>query len=94
MLHTRCVDSATLELLRRLTHLPFLQDFYLVGGTALALYFGHRKSIDLDLFTNNDTDWDALNDEILTLETYYPRKENPLQSTPRKTKHGNMCMKN
>jgi Nucleotidyl transferase AbiEii toxin, Type IV TA system len=70
MLHTRCVDPTTLELLSRLTNLPFLQDFYLVGGTALALYFGHRKSIDLDLFTNSDVDWDALNDEILTIGTW------------------------
>lgn len=77
MLHTRCVDPTTLELLKRLTNLPFLQDFYLVGGTALALYFGHRKSIDLDLFTNNDIDWDALNDEILTLgswQSFHRRK--------------------
>lgn len=31
---------------------PELKDFSLVGGTALALQFGHRLSIDLDLFTN------------------------------------------
>jgi len=29
----------------------FLQQFYLAGGTALALQLGHRKSIDLDFFT-------------------------------------------
>lgn len=28
-----------------------LKDFYLVGGTALALQIGHRISIDLDLFS-------------------------------------------
>ncbi|MCW3105902.1 MAG: hypothetical protein JWQ09_408 [Segetibacter sp.] len=31
--------------------LPALKNFYLVGGTALALYYGHRLSIDLDLFS-------------------------------------------
>ena len=31
--------------------LPVLKPFFLVGGTALALQLGHRKSIDLDLFT-------------------------------------------
>jgi hypothetical protein len=31
--------------------LPELRSFALVGGTALALKFGHRKSIDLDLFS-------------------------------------------
>jgi len=28
----------------------FSQKFYLVGGTAIALYLGHRQSIDYDLF--------------------------------------------
>jgi hypothetical protein len=27
------------------------QGFYLAGGTALAIYFGHRRSVDLDWFT-------------------------------------------
>ena len=31
-----------------------LKIFYLVGGTALALRLGHRKSIDLDFFTHSD----------------------------------------
>jgi len=32
----------------------FSKDYYLVGGTAIALYIGHRRSIDFDLFTNRD----------------------------------------
>ena len=28
----------------------FAKEYYLVGGTAIALYLGHRKSIDFDLF--------------------------------------------
>src|SRR4030043_1449887 len=28
----------------------FSRDYYLVGGTAIALYLGHRRSIDFDLF--------------------------------------------
>ena len=32
--------------------MPELQDFSLVGGTALSLLYGHRISIDLDLFSN------------------------------------------
>jgi len=31
--------------------MPELQDFYLVEGTCLSLRYGHRKSIDLDLFS-------------------------------------------
>lgn len=30
----------------------FVKDFYLVGGTAIALHIGHRHSIDFDLFTD------------------------------------------
>ena len=33
--------------------------FYLAGGTALSLYFGHRKSVDLDWFTSKKIE-DAL----------------------------------
>lgn len=29
----------------------FSPDYYLVGGTALALQYGHRRSLDFDLFT-------------------------------------------
>lgn len=34
--------------------LPQLNSFELVGGTALALYYGHRLSVDLDLFSHVD----------------------------------------
>lgn len=34
----------------------FKQDFYLAGGTALALQIGHRDSIDFDFFTHTDID--------------------------------------
>lgn len=39
---------------RILKNLSFLKQhgFYLAGGTALALYFGHRTSKDLDFYTN------------------------------------------
>lgn len=30
----------------------FVKDFCLVGGTAIALHLGHRRSIDFDLFTS------------------------------------------
>jgi len=32
--------------------IPGLKDFSLVGGTALSPLYGHRKSVDLDLFSN------------------------------------------
>lgn len=50
MLHTETVEPSTLDLLKRLQRLPELANTRLVGGTALALHLGHRKSVDLDMF--------------------------------------------
>ncbi len=56
MLQYRAVYPETLELLKKLMQLPELNDFFLVGGTALALQLGHRISLDIDLFTQKDFD--------------------------------------
>jgi predicted nucleotidyltransferase component of viral defense system len=40
--------------------LPELSGFSLVGGTALALKYGHRNSIDLDLFSEEDFNHDIV----------------------------------
>ena len=54
MLHTQTVEPGTLGLLKRLMADEVLQQFTLAGGTALSLQIGHRKSIDLDMFTQID----------------------------------------
>jgi hypothetical protein len=51
MLFKETVHEGTLDLIRRLMDDEHLNDFYLVGGTALSLMLGHRISIDVDLFT-------------------------------------------
>jgi len=51
MLHVETVESHTLSILVELLNIPALKRFSLVGGTALSLLFGHRKSVDLDLFS-------------------------------------------
>lgn len=53
MLQRKAVKDTTLGLLIKLMRDDFLNDFVLVGGTALALQIGHRDSIDLDLFSKN-----------------------------------------
>ena len=60
MLHLVTIEPDTLGLLKHLMLRPYLNKFFLVGGTALALQMGHRKSIDLDLFTLEDFDQDLL----------------------------------
>lgn len=60
MLHKSTVEPSTLELLKSLMSKSYLKNFVLVGGTALALQIGSRKSIDLDLFTTTDFSSDEL----------------------------------
>ncbi len=60
MLREETVEPATLGLLKKIVALPELKQFRLVGGTALSLLFGHRKSIDLDFFTDQPLEKDIL----------------------------------
>ncbi len=52
MLHLETVESHTFSILTQLLQVPELENFSLVGGTALSLLYGHRMSVDLDLFSN------------------------------------------
>ena len=56
MLHKNplIITPHTFQLIQQLQNLPELAHFYLVDGTSLALQLGHRNSIDIDLFTQND----------------------------------------
>ncbi|MBQ9522466.1 MAG: nucleotidyl transferase AbiEii/AbiGii toxin family protein [Paludibacteraceae bacterium] len=62
MLSIQTIQPDTLELLKRLASQPELTQTRLVGGTALALLYGHRKSIDLDFFGVLPEDKDDLID--------------------------------
>ena len=64
MLHQETVDQPTLELLKKLQGKEYLKGFHLAGGTALALTLGHRKSVDLDLFSDFNFDAGALLENI------------------------------
>jgi predicted nucleotidyltransferase component of viral defense system len=50
MLQYKVVDESTLDLLIKINDCSLFEQYRLVGGTALALIHGHRKSIDLDFF--------------------------------------------
>jgi predicted nucleotidyltransferase component of viral defense system len=52
MLRIETVEPHTFSVLNKLMQMPELQGFALVGGTALSLLYGHRMSVDLDLFSN------------------------------------------
>jgi predicted nucleotidyltransferase component of viral defense system len=53
-----------LELLKRLQKVPLLSNLRLVGGTALALQLGHRRSIDLDFFGRITATGNQIADEL------------------------------
>ena len=56
MLHKdpRIIAPGTFKLIQELQAISKLRDFFLVGGTSRALQLGHRNSIDIDLFTQNE----------------------------------------
>ena len=60
MLSLQTVLPDTLELLKVLMRQPLLSDTRLVGGTSLALQYGHRRSVDLDFFGQTTEDIDEL----------------------------------
>ena len=64
MLSLQTIHPDTLELLKTLMRLPILGQMRLVGGTALALQYGHRRSIDLDFFGNTTEDVDELTEVL------------------------------
>lgn len=47
-MHSEILNDQQKQLLPLLAQ--FRREYYLVGGTAIALYIGHRRSIDFDLF--------------------------------------------
>jgi hypothetical protein len=67
--------------------IPIVQEYgklgyYLVGGTALALQLGHRRSIDFDLFTMNHFNNDAL---IENVQKHYPIDQTYVSQTDQLT---------
>lgn len=47
-MHIEILNHNQIDLLPLIS--SFKREYYLVGGTAIALYLGHRRSIDFDLF--------------------------------------------
>jgi predicted nucleotidyltransferase component of viral defense system len=80
MLHLKTVEPYTFSVLEQLLVMPELKNFSLVGGTALSLLFGHRKSVDLDFFSNKPFE-NA--DVIKALEKKFKSSFDNRTSTPR-----------
>jgi len=70
MLQEKTVERGLFELLKKLMSDEQMNDFYLVGGTALSLTIGHRKSIDLDLFSQQQFDIELLREHLTDTYQY------------------------
>jgi hypothetical protein len=62
MLQTESVRKPLWSLLKYLQKSDVFKNYFLVGGTALALQLGHRVSDDIDLFTKDDINKDEILD--------------------------------
>ena len=64
-LHWEAVPDTIRDLWPVLARQPFIGQFYLAGGTALALQLGHRSSVDLDFFPIDREVDDPIRNEIV-----------------------------
>ena len=68
-LHWQAAPAGMADLLRTLSSTLATTDFYLAGGTALALLEGHRISVDLDFFSPS---FDRPDNVLAILEREHP----------------------
>jgi len=66
--HEEVLDDAVKQTLKELLSSGVLESFYLAGGTGLALYLGHRRSVDLDFFRREAFDEEALLQRLQRLQ--------------------------
>lgn len=72
-LHYNTVTPLLKSILEKLMGAKEFNQFRLVGGTALSLYYGHRMSVDIDLFTEAEygtIDFDGIENYLVKQFTY------------------------
>ena len=65
-MYQEIINAKTKRLLETIDRIKTIENFYLAGGTALALQLGHRKSIDLDWFSQKEFDVSILKKELFS----------------------------
>lgn len=68
MWHREVITEAVARTLKDLQQISAIRNFYLAGGTGLALHLGHRRSIDLDFFSREPFDSEAILGKVVSLE--------------------------
>ena len=64
MLHYNILAKSQKNLFEIFSDTDFMSDYYLAGGTALALQIGHRMSEDFDFFSPKDLNSILLKDDL------------------------------
>lgn len=73
--HLNILPYEQLELFNTLSTQSFIKDFYLAGGTSLAIQIGHRRSIDFDFFISTDFDTSVIVTKLTEIGTYLRENE-------------------
>jgi hypothetical protein len=80
--HLEVLTADQVAVLDELKRVPDVGEFYLAGGTALALRHGHRRSVDFDFFRSDAFDGHALRtrlDAAFDAIEWLPSSEHTLQ---------------
>ena len=78
MLHTEVLEPGTLGILKSILDCETFTSFNLVGGTALALQFGHRLFVDLIFFTSEPFDKELAKAELVEIGNWTTNSENKI----------------
>lgn len=87
-MNNEVLPQNTDELFQSLREQSWLSDFYLAGGTGLALQYGHRQSEDLDWFTEDKFQTDKLRQKLAELGEFelFNEAENTVEGVLDKVK--------
>jgi predicted nucleotidyltransferase component of viral defense system len=75
------VSPLLLEVLNTIMDSEIFNNFRLVGGTALSLYYGHRLSVDIDVFSDAEygtIDFALIDDFLNQTYTYVDSNDNKI----------------
>ncbi len=73
--HLDVLPDEQLKLFNTLSTESFIKDFYLAGGTSLAIQIGHRRSIDFDFFIPSDFNTSLIVNKLTEIGVYLRENE-------------------
>jgi predicted nucleotidyltransferase component of viral defense system len=74
-MYPEAINAKTRLVLEKIKKSGLAQNFYLAGGTALAIQLGHRESIDLDFFCREEFSNSKLKEELSKIGDYFLTSE-------------------